>query len=288
MGLTEEKVPNLYKIFKGSLLGGMIINIFFTPCDVVKNYWYYNNALSKCRTQMSSLNVVKHIYKKNGLSSFWLGFTWSMPLTIFSQSIFLYTYDNIKSDVTPPVASLISRFISLVLSQPLDCMRTYYQATLYTSQRVTFKGIVKNNGFMSLYKGFNSTMIRDVPFSIIHWPINEFLYDKITSLGVYKRRKMNRFESIVIPFGCGTVSSLIATFISQPFDIVKTNLQTIGVDTEEAKTHPNSSGKFNILSELKRIRATYGMRGLFIGVMPRIIKVVPGSAIMSATYHFFN
>ncbi|BAM41993.1 mitochondrial carrier protein [Theileria orientalis strain Shintoku] len=240
------------------------------------------------RVKMSSISVVKHIYRTKGLLSFWMGLNWATPLTICGHTMFLYTYDSIKDKVNTPTASLISRLVTLMVCQPFDCMRTYVQSNLYTHKRQSFVEILKNKGLKSMYKGSLSTIVRDVPFSAIHWPINELIFDMIKSNEAYKRFDSKGVGILVLPFWTGAFSSLVATVVSQPFDVIKTNLQAGSVDIQNNKNNIIGSRKSSILSEFIRIKRTYGVRGFFIGVAPRLLKVVPGSAIMSATYHFFN
>ncbi|AFZ81351.1 mitochondrial carrier protein, putative [Theileria equi strain WA] len=202
-------------------------------------------------------------------------------MTIVGHAIFLYTYDSLKHDVSTPIASLLSRLVTMVFVQPLDCMRTYSQANLYGNKVPSFKEVAKSKGFFSLYKGSYPTLIRDIPFSTFHWPINEFLYKKITGMERFRERELTQMESMYIPFISGTFSSIIATIFSQPFDIIKTNIQAAGLDHRCLK-------KSTVLSEFRRLNKNYGMRGFFIGIGPRMFKVVPGSAIMSATYYYYN
>ncbi|UKK02774.1 mitochondrial carrier protein [Theileria orientalis] len=288
--MESSNVPgaSLTNIFKGALSGGILVNFIFNPFDVVKNYWYYNEEIKSQRVKMSSISVVRHIYRTKGLLSFWMGLNWATPLTIGGHTMFLYTYDSIKDKINAPTASLISRMVTLTVCQPFDCMRTYVQSNLYTHKRQSFLEILKNKGLKSMYKGSLSTVVRDVPFSTIHWPVNELIFHMIKSNEGYKKIDPKGVGLLVLPFWTGAFSSLVATVASQPFDVIKTNLQAGSVDIQNNKNNISGSNKFNILSEFIRIKRTYGVRGFFIGVAPRLLKVVPGSAIMSATYHFFN
>ncbi|AFZ81352.1 hypothetical protein BEWA_007610 [Theileria equi strain WA] len=73
MEVSENEAPSIYKILKGTIPGGILINLICTPSDVIKNYWYYNKTLSNNRTKLSTIDVIKHIHRNNGSLSFWIG-----------------------------------------------------------------------------------------------------------------------------------------------------------------------------------------------------------------------
>ena len=56
---------------------------------------------------------------------------------------------------------------------------------------------------------------------------------------------------------------------------------------EQRNPEPGSSLKYqNIFQGLKLIAKEEGMRGLYCGLVPHLLKVVPNAAIMFYTYEF--
>jgi solute carrier family 25 protein 39/40 len=70
------------------------------------------------------------------------------------------------------------------------------------------------------------------------------------------------------------VAVQVASFLTHPFDVIKTRRQTEGPSAENRST----------LTILKRIAETEGTRGLWRGLVPRIAKVAPACGIMIGAY----
>lgn len=73
--------------------------------------------------------------------------------------------------------------------------------------------------FQGLYRGFGSTVIREIPFSFIQLPILEYLKQ------VYSR-KLNNSEVLnsLQVANCGAVAGGIAAAVTTPLDVVKTRI----------------------------------------------------------------
>jgi solute carrier family 25 phosphate transporter 23/24/25/41 len=76
---------------------------------------------------------------------------------------------------------------------------------------------------------------------------------------------------------CGTVSTLCGQLVSYPLTLVRTRLQ--------AQEVPMDSSSRDTMSKLLiRIWRNEGVRGLYRGILPNIIKVVPAVSISYAVY----
>lgn len=82
--------------------------------------------------------------------------------------------------------------------------------------------LFKEKGIFGLYKGLGATMLRDVSFSVIYFP----LFATLNSLG--PRRNDGSGEAV---FWCSLLSGCVAgatgALAVNPFDVVKTRLQAI-------------------------------------------------------------
>ena len=129
---------------------------------------------------------------------------------------------------------------------------------------------LKSEGVRGLWKGYTVTLLRDVPFSAIYWGVYEAL-----------RPKEFNFQQNFIS---GAVSGTIASTITLPMDVIKTRLQ---IDLGEKLVKGN--GKNNTLKSLsiaKEIVKNDGVKGLFSGLTPRLVKVAPACAIMISSYEY--
>ncbi|EDO06394.1 putative mitochondrial carrier protein [Babesia bovis T2Bo] len=266
------------KILKGTMIGGVMVSSICVPTDVIRNYWYFNPALKGRRGNVSTLGVARQIYARHGFRSFFTGFNITLFNVIGGQTIFFLVYDNLKVQTSSPVASVLGRMATLFVMQPFECLRTYKQANLTETTSSYISGTRGVQKYLSLYRGLTTTIIRDVPFSAIHWPVNDWLYRQFITMRGISVSDLSKRERLWISLVTGSMSSVLACTISQPFDIVKTKIQAT----------TDRSCKRTTSSELRRFFGQYGFRGFFIGLTPRLLKVVPGCAIISGCHRYFN
>ena len=130
---------------------------------------------------------------------------------------------------------------------------------------------LKSEGLVGLWKGYGATLLRDVPFSAIYW-------------GVYEnfRPKEYNFQQ---NFVAGAVSGTIASTITLPMDVIKTRLQ---MELGEKIVHDRGGNNKTMKSVAiaKEIIKTEGIKGLFSGLTPRLVKVAPACAIMISSYEY--
>lgn len=100
---------------------------------------------------------------------------------------------------------------------PTENIKQKMQAGLHGSVRSTVTSILKTNGPFGFYAGFMTTVVREIPFSLIQFPIYEFL--KIT----WAKRRDRGLESYEAA-ACGSVSGAIAAASTTPIDVVKTRI----------------------------------------------------------------
>ena len=170
-----------------------------------------------------------------------------------------------------------------------------------TSIRELIRLNIRNQGgILSLWKGLVPTLWRDVPFSGVYWSMYEIMKDKLNT-----RCENNQINAFGKSFVAGAVSGGVATFITQPFDVIKTRRQRIILDNSNGNINSyshqntNTNTNTNIKSETKNINGrpknvtfktvshivkTEGISGLFSGLPARITKVPLACAIMISTY----
>lgn len=79
----------------------------------------------------------------------------------------------------------------------------------------------------------------------------------------------------------------IAAFLTAPFDVVKTHKQIeFGEKVLYAKEPAKSLPKTKTLTVLIRIFQQNGIKGIYAGVIPRVVKVAPACAIMITSFEY--
>ena len=75
----------------------------------------------------------------------------------------------------------------------------------------------KRDGLQGLYRGGLATIAREVPFSLIQFPLWELLKAEVVK---HKRRPTTPAESAL----CGSLGGVVAGALTTPLDVVKTRM----------------------------------------------------------------
>ncbi|XP_063141791.1 probable mitochondrial glutathione transporter SLC25A40 isoform X5 [Rattus norvegicus] len=143
---------------------------------------------------------------------------------------------------------------------PLELIRTKMQSKTFSYkelyQIVSMK--VSEDGWISLWKGWAPTILRDVPFSAMYW----YNYENLRR---WLCEKSDLYEStFMINFTAGALSGSFAAVATLPFDVVKTQKQTQLWTHEYCKfPEPLDMSTWSIM---KNIVADRGFSGLFTGI----------------------
>mmetsp|Transcript_52068 Transcript_52068/g.111370 ORF Transcript_52068/g.111370 Transcript_52068/m.111370 type:complete len:290 (-) Transcript_52068:407-1276(-) len=162
------------------------------------------------------------------------------------------------------VAACIVRVPTAVVTQNM-------QVGQYATFSEAVLGISSSEGGMSaFYRGFWTTVAREIPFSFIQFPLYEGL-KKAWS-------RMQGFETTPSQgAACGSFAGAVAAAVTTPLDVVKTRLML------NAK---NASGQLysGTVSTLQTIVKEEGARALFHGIGPRVGWITLGGYVFFGAY----
>lgn len=104
-----------------------------------------------------------------------------------------------------------------------------------------------SDGFKGFYRGYFTTVLREIPFSFIQYPLWEFLKKEVCE---FKKCKEIVWTDSLL---CGALSGAIAGFFTTPFDVAKTRI-ILAEKSDQA-----SSGNF--FRVLKDVYSSNGLKG---------------------------
>lgn len=192
------------------------------------------------------------------------------------------TNKKIVTDENHPLiasgAGIAATTASDALMTPFDVLKQRMQAS-HISQTsgsnssklfATAKHIYKTEGLLAFYISYPTTLFTSIPFAALNFGFYEYSSSILNPQGIY-----NPYLHCV----SGAVAGGIAAALTNPFDVVKTALQTKGIsDISSIKT---STGFFSAFSALYK----QGKFKIFLrGLKPRIIFNVPSTAISWTAY----
>jgi solute carrier family 25 (mitochondrial S-adenosylmethionine transporter), member 26 len=123
--------------------------------------------------------------------------------------------------VTHMIAASGGELASCVIRVPTEVVKQRAQALRGHSSLSAFKDILaaKNEGvFRGLYRGLGITVMREIPFTMIQFP----LYEGMKRWWAQKRgkRKVNALEAGV----CGCIAGGVGAGVTTPLDVLKTRI----------------------------------------------------------------
>jgi len=118
-----------------------------------------------------------------------------------------------------------------------------------------------------MYRGWNITVMREVPFTVIQFPLWEGLKE-------WRRRKTGKEGITATESGLfGSVSGAVAAGVTTPLDVLKTRMML-------------SRERIPVGVLLVRILRESGPRAFFAGMGPRILWISAGGAVFLGSYQW--
>ncbi|KHJ33723.1 putative s-adenosylmethionine mitochondrial carrier protein [Erysiphe necator] len=175
------------------------------------------------------------------------------------------------------VAASFGEVAACAVRVPTDVIKQRAQAGQQSSSLVVLRSILSQRQaiglsgvWRELYRGWTITVMREIPFTVIQFPLWE-------SMKAYRTRtkgnnNITAFESALF----GSFSGAIAAGLTTPLDVLKTRMML----TKE---------KTNIKSLFIQILSKNGPKAFFAGICPRILWISTGGAIFLGSYQWsFN
>ncbi|KAJ0171285.1 hypothetical protein K1T71_012835 [Dendrolimus kikuchii] len=241
-------------------------------------------ALYPLDTLKTRLQSAQGFQKAGGFKGVYGGLltvaTSSMPTT----ALFFVSYETTKNLAQPHVpvkyaplvhmtAAGIGDVLACMIRVPTEVAKQRKQTYVGTKKRSSIAILLeayKAEGIRKgVYRGFLSTVARDLPFSFIELPVWEYLKTQF-------RNQNNGQISIFQSALCGSVAGGFAAAVTTPLDLAKTRIMLAEGYTV--------TRKLRIRPVLANIYFESGLRGLFAGVTPRMTAFMIGGFVFFGVY----
>jgi len=291
----------LPKIVNGGIAGIIGVTCVF-PLDLVKTRLQNQKVGPNGEKLYSSmLDCFKKTFKAEGYFGMYRGSAVNILLITPEKAIKLAANDYFRHRLTRPDGKLpVSRemmaggsagLCQIVVTTPMELLKIQLQdagrvaAQLKAAGQSTAhlpkisalsvtKDLLKTKGIFGLYKGTGATMLRDVSFSMVYFP----LFANLNRLG--PRKHPGSSESVFWwSFVSGMMAGSVSAFAVNPADVVKTRLQLLN----KGAADETYSG---IVDAFRKIYRNEGPRAFFKGAMCRMIVIAPLFGIAQMVYYF--
>ncbi|XP_031638384.1 calcium-binding mitochondrial carrier protein SCaMC-3-like [Contarinia nasturtii] len=236
----------------------------------------------------------RYLLNEGGVRSFWRGNGINVMKIAPESALKFAVYEKVKRLIRQneqKQLSIYERFVagacaggvSQTIIYPLEVLKTRL-ALRKTGQ---YKGIsdaalkiYTNEGIRSFYRGYCPNILGIVPYAGIDLAVYETLKRKYLK----KHESDDERPSFMVLLGCGTVSSSIGQLCSYPLALVRTRLQAQVINNNtQSVVRPREQTMTTIF---KHIIETEGIPGLYRGIIPNFIKVLPAVSISYVTYEY--
>jgi solute carrier family 25 protein 39/40 len=292
-------------------MGGCMVTLTLNPILILKVHLQRSDkalrggltesALTPSASMKSGSDIyaiASCIWKKKGLRGFWAGTPLGLAQTVPSTVLYFTSFERIKSmmyghvgsnhstlaKLTPGLAGGVARTIVVTAVAPIELMRTVQTSGIGLSTQQLARNIYKRQGIAGFYRGWASTVLRDSPFSFIYW----LGYDQMKR-GMKSKGLDVHFPAPMTNFASGSVAAAMATVLTHPFDVLKTNQQVdILSSVENGKKIDVTDTNAHLAKHRPppRIKTLIhgGIPSLFRGLSMRLMTIIPGSALMVTVY----
>ncbi|XP_057462659.1 mitochondrial carrier protein MTM1-like [Actinidia eriantha] len=258
-----------------------------------------------CFQYKGTLDVFYKIIRQEGFARLWRGTNAGLALAVPTVGIYLPCYDVFRDQLeeftaqnipsmtpyAPLVAGSMARSLACTTCYPIELARTRMQAfkevntgkkppgvwkTLFdVISHVKSTSTVPNNlqNYRVLWTGLGAQLARDVPFSAICWSTLEPVRRRLLSL---TGDESNAATVLGANFSAGFVAGSLAAATTCPLDVAKTRRQI--------EKDPARALRMTTRQTLMEVWRDGRMKGLFMGVGPRVGRAGPSVGIVVSFY----
>uniref|UniRef100_A0A4W5PKF7 Solute carrier family 25 member 24 n=1 Tax=Hucho hucho TaxID=62062 RepID=A0A4W5PKF7_9TELE len=283
----EEKTSGgWWKQLAAGAMAGAVSRTGTAPLDRVKVFMQVHSSKSN---RITLLGGFKQMIKEGGVASLWRGNGINVLKIAPETAIKFMAYEQYKKLLTPEGGKVQThqRFMAGSLAgataqssiYPMEVMKT--RLTLgktgqYNGMFDCAKKILRKEGIKAFYKGYTPNMIGIIPYAGIDLAVYESL--KNAWLSSYAKDTAN--PGILVLLGCGTISSTCGQLASYPLALLRTRMQ--------AQATLDASDKSTMSGLVKGILANEGFFGLYRGILPNFMKVIPAVSISYVVYEYMK
>ncbi|XP_005891020.1 PREDICTED: S-adenosylmethionine mitochondrial carrier protein isoform X1 [Bison bison bison] len=245
-------------------VAGVSVDLILFPLDTIK----------------TRLQSPQGFYKAGGFYGVYAGVPSTAIGSFPNAAAFFVTYEYVKwilhtdsssylMPVTHMLAASVGEVVACLIRVPSEVVKQRAQVSASSGTFHIFSNILCQEGIQGLYRGYKSTVLREIPFSLVQFP----LWESLKALWSWRQdHVVDSWQSAV----CGAFAGGFAAAVTTPLDVAKTRIMLAKAGSSTA------SG--NVLSALHAVWRTQGLSGLFAGVFPRMAAISLGGFIFLGVY----
>ncbi|XP_014603087.1 PREDICTED: solute carrier family 25 member 36-A [Polistes canadensis] len=233
------------------------------------------------------IQCIRYIIKNEGVRALFQGLGPNLVGVAPSRAIYFCAYSKSKTafnTILPPDTPIVhvfsafgAGFVACTLTNPIWFIKTRLQLDHRTNKITSIecmRRIYRQSGFLGFYKGIVASYV-GISETVIHFVIYEAVKawlaarTRVPSSRGDDRKTLRDFIEFMV---AGSFSKTIASTIAYPHEVARTRLREEGT-------------KYRTFGQtLHTVYNEEGTRGLYRGLGTHLVRQIPNTAIIMATY----
>ncbi|XP_043443828.1 S-adenosylmethionine mitochondrial carrier protein isoform X1 [Prionailurus bengalensis] len=222
-------------------VAGVSVDLILYPLDTIK----------------TRLQSPQGFNKAGGFRGIYAGVPSAAIGSFPNAAAFFITYEYVKwflhtdsSSYLMPMKHMLAasagEVVACLIRVPSEVVKQRAQVSSSSRTFQIFSNVLYQEGIRGLYRGYTSTVLREIPFSLVQFP----LWESLKALWSWRQdHVVDCWQSAV----CGAFAGGFAAVVTTPLDVAKTRIMLAKVGSSTA------SG--NVLSALHGVWRTQGLAG---------------------------
>ncbi|XP_027441044.1 calcium-binding mitochondrial carrier protein SCaMC-3 isoform X1 [Zalophus californianus] len=279
----QEKLTGMWwKQLVAGAVAGAVSRTGTAPLDRLKVFMQVHASKTN---KLNILGGLKSMIQEGGMRSLWRGNGINVLKIAPESAIKFMAYEQIKRAIRGQqetlhvqerfVAGSLAGATAQTIIYPMEVLKT--RLTLRRTGQ--YKGlldcawqILEREGPRAFYRGYLPNVLGIIPYAGIDLAVYETLKNRW--LQQYSHDSAD--PGIPVLLACGTVSSTCGQIASYPLALVRTRMQ--------AQASIEGAPQLSMLGLLRHILSQEGVWGLYRGIAPNFMKVIPAVSISYVVY----
>uniref|UniRef100_A0A8C6PXY1 Solute carrier family 25 member 12 n=6 Tax=Nothobranchius TaxID=28779 RepID=A0A8C6PXY1_NOTFU len=281
-----QAAESAYRFTLGSIAGATGATAVY-PIDLVKTRMQNQRSTGSFVGELmykNSFDCAKKVLRYEGFFGFYRGLLPQLIGVAPEKAIKLTVNDFVRDkfttqdDTIPLLAEILAGGCAgasqVIFTNPLEIVKIRLQVAgeITTGPRVSALSVVRDLGFLGLYKGAKACFLRDIPFSAIYFPV----YAHTKKLLTDEDGRLGPLQLLT----AGAIAGIPAASLVTPADVIKTRLQ---VAARAGQT--TYSG---VIDCFRKILREEGFRALWKGAGARVFRSSPQFGVTLVTYELLQ
>ncbi|XP_068194040.1 mitochondrial adenyl nucleotide antiporter SLC25A23-like isoform X1 [Antennarius striatus] len=280
----ERQSGLVWKQLVAGAMAGAVSRTGTAPLDRLKVFLQVHGSKSR---GMNLWTGLRGMVKEGGILSLWRGNGINVLKIAPESAIKFMAYEQIKWLIRGNkegrslrvqerfIAGSLAGATAQTIIYPMEVLKT--RLTLrktgqYSGMADCARKIMKVEGARAFYRGYLPNTIGIIPYAGIDLAV----YETLKNAWLQKYCIDSADPGVLVLLGCGTISSTCGQLASYPLALIRTRMQ--------AQAITEGTPKLTMVGQFKYIISHEGVPGLYRGITPNFLKVVPAVSISYVVY----